>query len=437
MRYRLRDLPSLLRSEQGRKSLFLGQVSRFWPLLRIYAAIYRRTILRNVRLIAVAGSLGKTTTARAAATAVGSRMPDGVSNRRETLVLDLLSYSSRNPYAVLEAGINGPGIMKGYASMLKPDIVVVTSIASEHILSFKNLENTRNEKAEMVRALTPDKTAILNADDPNVMWMAQETSARIITCGFSSAADIRASEPNLTSDGKMTFALIYNGKSWPVSFSIPGRHMVFPVLAAVAVALAQKKDIGDTISNLEKMQPAEGRMQPVKIPSGALLIRDGFKSTRESVWSALETLEQFPGKRKILVLGGIAEIFNWEFAEFYPDLGRKIAKAADYAYLTIHTKPFKRCRAAAVESGIKPENVKKIDLDPVSILPYLPNDLGSGDVILIKGKTDYKISRLSLLLMGRNVKCRLTNCRLGVACKDCELLEQETEYSALHGPNRS
>ncbi len=436
MRYRLRDLPSLLRSEQGRKSLFLGQVSRFWPLLRIYAAIYRRTILRNVRLIAVAGSLGKTTTARAAATALGSRIPDKVSNRKETLALDLLSYSGKDHFAVLEVGLSGPGIMRHYASMLDPDIAIITSIASEHILSFKTLENTRNEKADMLRSLGPEKTAILNADDPNVMWMASQTRARVITCGFSSAADIRASEPEFNSDGKMTFNLHHMGRTWPLSCSIPGRHMVFPFLAAAAAALAEKKDIRITIANLEKMQPAEGRMQPVQLPSGALLIRDDFKSNRESLQAALETLAGVPAERRILVLGGVAEISSRDGYDYYRELGRRIAASADHALLFLHKNAFRRCRNEAVAAGLVPDQIVRVSGNPLNALPLLPADLEEGDVILVKGKNEFRASRISLRLMGINVKCRQEKCRLAVDCRDCELREQEHQTSPLLRPSR-
>ena len=71
---------------------------------------------------------------------------------------------------------SGPGQMRQQAAMVRPDLVVVTAIAGDHWRSLSTLDITRNEKAEMVRALKPSGVAILNADDPNVRWMATQTN---------------------------------------------------------------------------------------------------------------------------------------------------------------------------------------------------------------------------------------------------------------------
>jgi UDP-N-acetylmuramoyl-tripeptide--D-alanyl-D-alanine ligase len=78
--------------------------------------------------------------------------------------------------------------------MIRPNVVVVTCIGSEHNRSFKTLEATRKEKSEMVAILPPTGLAVLNGDDPNVMWMRSRTSARIITYGFGKSNDVRAED---------------------------------------------------------------------------------------------------------------------------------------------------------------------------------------------------------------------------------------------------
>ena len=435
MRYRWREMPSLLLSRQGRKSMLAGQLARFAPMIRIFTTVYRRTILRNVRVVAVIGSLGKSTTTRAIAAAISHRQPDGVSNAGNALAFDLLKHSSRCGNAVLEAGLKGPGTMKKWASMLNPDVVAVTSIASEHILSFGTLENTRNEKAEMLRFLTPEKTAVLNADDPHVMWMASQTTARIITCGFSDGADVRAENLEFDSSGRMAFSIKTGEISIPVKVCIPGKHMAFPILAAFAVARIEGREPQSVIAALERMEPLEGRMQPVKLPSGALLIRDDFKSNRESVKAALETMKAIPARRRILVLGGVSEIPNTDRYEFWREMGRTIAGSADYAVLFLQKNPFRRCRIEAVAAGMNPENLVRADCEPVSALSLIPQDLAEGDVILVKGRSDLRTSRLSLSLMGRKVRCRVTRCHLAADCRECELLEKSDPNNPLLGPN--
>ena len=437
MRYRWRELPSILRSRQGRKSMLAGQLARFWPVIRIFTTVYRRIVLRNVRVVAVIGSLGKSTTTRAVAAAIGHREPDGVSNALNALAFDLLNHSPWSSHAVLEAGINGPGFMKKWAAMLHPDIVVVTSIASDHILSFGTLENTRNEKAEMLRGLSPEKTAILNADDPNVMWMAGQTEARIVTCGFSDTADVRALNFEILPSGSMSFLIEAEGQFYPIRVSVLGRHMVFPILAAVAVALFEKKDLSETCRVLEKIHPQEGRMQTEKLASGAVLIRDDFKSNMESVQAALDTLKEYPAKRKILVLGGVSEIKNSDRYEYYRKLGKEIASSTDYSCLFLRKNNFRRCRNEAVAAGMDSEKIKRVGYDPLEAVSLLPAGLGDGDVILVKGRSEHRTARLSLHLMGRCVQCRLPSCHIAVDCEKCELLEHGSGNSPLTGVNRT
>ncbi len=384
---------------------------------------YRRTLLRKVKIISVTGSLGKSTTSRTIAAVVGDTRLKGFSNTTSMVIRNMLRYRPSSQYAVLETAINGPGYADDYARMLKPDIVIVTSIASEHILNFGSLKNTRLEKSRMPHSLPPGKTVILNADDPNVMWMSRKTRARIITFGIDEKADIMAENIQISPPGSMEFDARIKNKIFRLKTALLGKHMIYPALAALAVAFAEGLDMEESCCRLQRMGSVEARMHGVVLDSGAILIRDDYKATRESVWRALETLSDFPAKRRILVLGGVGEVFNQEFKKFYPDLGRRIGQSVDYAYLYLHSKPFRYCVNGAVSSGMERSRITKINLDPISVLPTLPDDLGKGDVILVKGKGNYKISRLSLALMGKRVNCRLMSCPVSASyCDDCSRL---------------
>lgn len=437
MRYRISEIPALLKSNQGRKSLWAGQTARVWPLFSLFVSAWRRTFQRKLKVVAITGSLGKSTTARAVATALQARIPDGISNSRYALARDLFSYSLAENLAVIEAASAHPGAMKFSAMMLNPDIAVVTSIASEHILSFGSLEGTRREKVNLIRGLSPEKRVILNADDPNVMWMAGKTKAGIITCGFSENAEFRALDYQLVPGQGIHFLISSREGTWPVRIGIPGRHMVFPILAAFAVAVIYGIAPETALNRLEKLEPLDGRMQLFRAPSGATVIRDDFKSNKESLKSALETMRDYPARRKILVLGGVDEIRNKELYSYYRELGKTIAISADIAILFLHRKPFRRCKSAAVEAGMDPENIIRVQGDPLSALPLLPENLGEGDLLLVKGKNRHRTSRLSLRLLGHQVGCRIPICQLGVDCEVCEMLEKDDLDNPLMGPNRT
>jgi UDP-N-acetylmuramoyl-tripeptide--D-alanyl-D-alanine ligase len=425
---KIRKKLNLLKTPFGRKDISHTLLNQLYPVTRPLAAVYRRTVLRQVKIISVIGSLGKSTTCRAIAAVVGDKKLKGYSNYKNSIIRNMLKHGPSSPYAVLETAVGGPGLMGGYGSMLQPDIVVVTSIASEHILTFGSLENIREEKAAMLRGLAKDKTAVINADDPNVVWMASQTSAGIITYGTSEKADIRAENIRVSPPEGMEFDVRIDGRTFHLRIPLLGRHMIYPSLSALAVAMHESMDISEACGILQNLRSMDARMNTVTLPSGAVLIRDDYKATRESVWRALETMEEYPAKRKILVLGGVSEIFNEERYEFYRDLGSRIARAADHAFLYLQKNSFRRCRIGAVEAGMDPDQITRIRFDPLSVASLLPEDLGIGDLVLVKGRTDYKISRLSLVLMGKKVNCRLMSCSVTTShCDECYMLERGWE----------
>jgi len=424
MRYKLGDLPSLLKTSTGRRSLLMGQISRFFPAFRMAARFYRTNALKDMRLAAVVGSLGKTTTARAIACLPGIAAPENERNADYAVILNLLSLPSQSRFGVMEVGIDGPGQMSPNARMIRPDIVIVTSIAHEHILSFKTLENTRAAKAEMVEVLPDSGTAILNADDPNVMWMAGRTGARIITFGLHSPADVMGRITGTDFPRGMKLEVNAGGETFELNTRISGRHMAYPLLAALAFAWSEKIDLSECISRLEQFQPVEGRMQLINLDSGAEIITDEIKSTRETIWSSLDTLKECRAKRKIAICGSASEVTNDIRYDFHRDWGRRIAESADLAIIINNREMFRTIRRGATLAGMPAERLKRASGNPLSVLRELPDDLGEGDLILIKGRTDERMARITLALEGKKVGCKLRRCPTrSLWCRTCPWLE--------------
>jgi len=169
MKSRPSEYLRMLRTPLGRWELWKEAVFGAWPPLRLTASAYRRMLLSKTRLAAVTGSLGKTSTLHALSAALDAPLPRFRFNHYGFLASSLLRIPPGRTYALFEVGLNGPGQMESYAHMLKADIAVVTSIASDHICSFKSLECTAREKGALVRALTEKGLAVLNGDDPRVL----------------------------------------------------------------------------------------------------------------------------------------------------------------------------------------------------------------------------------------------------------------------------
>jgi UDP-N-acetylmuramoyl-tripeptide--D-alanyl-D-alanine ligase len=208
----------------------------------------------------VTGSSGKTTTTRAIVAALGGRPRSApFRNAKGFIALAVLLIRPGRRHAVIEVGLTGPNQMTSYARVIRPDIAVVTSIGSEHNRSFGNLEATRDEKALLVRALPASGIAVLNGDDLHVRWMRQHTRARVTTFGFDDTNDVRASPPTLDWPNGMRFRLSTPNETRDVRVRLVGRPMVYPILAAVAVALEEGLPLDDILAALEKLEPTKGR----------------------------------------------------------------------------------------------------------------------------------------------------------------------------------
>jgi UDP-N-acetylmuramoyl-tripeptide--D-alanyl-D-alanine ligase len=207
--------------------------------------------------VAVVGSLGKSTTPRSLSAALGCDLPNpyqiGFDNAYNSVALRTFEIRPFAPYTVVEAGIREPGQMAPIARMLRPNVSVVTSIKSDHYEYLGTLQTTRHEKSEMVRALPASGTAVLNGDDPNVRWMEGQTSAKVVTFGFGSGNDVRADNISLHWPHGMQFRLHAYGETRDIRIRLVGKHMVYAVVAAVAVALAEGLTLAQVIPALASL----------------------------------------------------------------------------------------------------------------------------------------------------------------------------------------
>jgi UDP-N-acetylmuramoyl-tripeptide--D-alanyl-D-alanine ligase len=426
MRFRIRDLPAMLRTPAGRMHVRQGLAYRSWPLLSRLARMYRRTLVRKTRVIAVAGSFGKSTTTRAIAAALG--VPEHgsmLSNAWSWIVLALLRIQPGQRHAVIEVGISKPGQMKAYARTVGPDVAVITAIGSEHHRSLGTLEVTRAEKSWMLQVLPVSGAAVLNGDDPNVMWMKQKTRARVVTFGFAAECDVRAGEIRLDWPRGTHFHLTAFGEERDVVIRLLGRHMVYPILAAIAVSHLEGYALDPTLARLRELAPTPGRMDPVLLPNGVTVLRDDFKSTLETVHTALDVLTQIPASRRVVLLGSVSEPPGAQ-RPIYQALGERIAGIA--SHLVVFNHDFAPLWSGARRAGMPRTSVTDAGRTARDAAEALSKLLRPGDVLLIKGRGPEKLDRVRLILEGRRVGCDIRYCSLRTQeCEQCPMLERGWE----------
>ncbi len=420
---RLRDITALLATPVGRRQVALEASLRLWPAVAPLVQAYRAVAFARTPVVVVVGSQGKSTTVRAVRAALGLPGHRWVDfNAGTEIAVNLALSPPRRRAAVLEVGIGGKGQMQGYASRLKPTMVVVTCIGTEHHGSLGSKGEIRAEKAKMVEALPASGTVFLNADDEHVLWMRSRTAAECVTFGLSPSAAIRASELRAEWPEGIAFTLHFEGRKIATRTRFVSVHLVRAFLAAVGVAVRLGEPLPAVLERLSAVTPAPRRLEPRRLRNGAWLLRDEYKSSLETIDAALDVMEAIPGRR-FVVLGEVSEPPGSQ-GPIYRRLGERIAGFAHAAVFVGGN--FDRYRAGARAGGMSREHLLDAGRSWRVAAEYLKETLREGDVVLVKGRDTQRLDRISLSLLGRDVQCSLTECPLP-DCDRCPLLTGQSQ----------
>ncbi len=395
-------------------------LQRSWPVLGPAAALHRGTLARSKPVIAVVGSYGKTTTTAAIDAALGlpgTRFGNGFAGPAVDL---LTSLPGRTPLAV-EVGIGRKGQMLRHARALRPDLVVFTAIGSEHGRSLGSLEEIREEKARIFSGMRPGGTAVLNGDDPHVRCLAERVPGRVVTFGFGKGNDVRLLARRLDWPHGTLLEVDCFGEPIEVRTRLLGRVAAYPVAAALAVARLLGGDRAETVRGLESLPPRPGRLQLLRLPQGAWLLDDTYKSNLETIEAALDLLEEIPARR-LAVMGEIHEPPG-SAGPLYRAFGARLARIADCVVTFGSRKSGASFRSGARQAGLSPDIFVHAGRDWRKAAELVGERLQPGDVVLVKGRYAQRLMRLSLTLSGRPVRCALTECNLPMpGCHVCSRL---------------
>lgn len=412
-----------------RAFLIRGTNAAAWRCVRlltvpclVLAWLCRRTVGRRAVVIAVAGSYGKTTTTRAIRHLFGlpaSTWVDANANCFGLVGIALLRGLLQSRVVVVEIGTARPGQMARYAAALRPSIVVVTCIGSEHVQAYRDIDHLRDEEAVIVRGLPADATAVLSADDPRVASMAGETRARVVTFGTGRDADVRAGGFTVDWPQGTRFDVTIAGDTHPVATAVVGAEMARCVLAALAAVVAADRAVAHAIRVAAEFTPTRGRLEPRPLPGGAVILRDDYKSTVDTVVAALDVLAGVPAGRRIVVLGDLDMPPPPERA-WYRAIGEQAGRVADEVVLV--GRKHEHYRAALRRGGLADDRIRRVRT-VAEAAKELSGRLGPGDVVLVKGRETQRLTRVILALEGRRVDCGVESCRMHLtSCDECPLL---------------
>jgi UDP-N-acetylmuramoyl-tripeptide--D-alanyl-D-alanine ligase len=340
----------------------------------------RREARRQLKVVGVTGSVGKTTTKELTASVLATRYPllrnEGNLNSEIGLPLVLLELTQRHRRAVLEMGMWAPGEITLLCEIAQPATGIVTNVGPSHMERLGSIEAIADAKAELVKALPPDGVAVLNSDDPRVAAMAERTPAHVMTYGLGAEADVRAEDIDSRGLAGVHFTLVHGAERAPVYSRLPGRAMVHNALAAAAAAITDGLELDDIAAALSEAQiPA--RLTAHKGRAGSLIIDDTYNASPASMRAALDLLGEVPG-RKFAVLGDMRELGDAE-EEGHRAVGTYAAGIADVIFAVGGLGRTIGEAAEAAGHG----HVRIVE-DKREIARELIPQLAPGDVVLLK-----------------------------------------------------
>jgi UDP-N-acetylmuramoyl-tripeptide--D-alanyl-D-alanine ligase len=344
------------------------------------AANYRKSL--SLRVVAITGSNGKTSTKDFAASVLGRKFrvtkTQGNFNNHVGLPRTILEATSQDEVSVWEIGMNHPGEVAALAKIAAPDAAIVTNVGVAHIEFMGTREAIAREKGALAEAVGSEGTVILNADDPFSEGIAKRTRARVVFAGINSGV-LRATDIEQSADGS-EFTILEGAHRSRAQLSVPGLHMVQNALLAVAAGRALGVSLEECAVGLATAPLTKARLQ-IKEINGVQFLDDSYNANPDSMKAALRTLVELDAEgKRIAVLGEMRELGN-ETQRGHEEVGEEAAALGVDQLIGIGEMGGIISRAAKKAGLEKSDNVGSTS-EAAEVLIDIAEP---GDLILVKG----------------------------------------------------
>jgi UDP-N-acetylmuramoyl-tripeptide--D-alanyl-D-alanine ligase len=353
-------------------------------------------------VVAVTGSVGKTTTKDLLAAVLATRLETVANhasfNNEVGLPLTLARLEASTEAMVVELGARAPGHVAALARLARPGVGVVVNVGEAHVGVFGSRQAIAEAKAELVEALGPGGVAVLNADDPLVAAMAGRTPARVVTFGLGADAAVRATGVELDAEGRARFRLVTAGGGADVALPAVGEHLVTDALAAAAAAGALGFAPREVAAGLGAASLSPSRMQVTRRADGLTVIDDAYNANPTSTAAGLKALAA-AGRgrgRTVAVLGEMAELGDTAVTE-HDRIGRLVARLGIDRLVGVGELGQVIVRAARME-GMWPEEAEAV-ADADAALAAVAASVEPGDVVLVKASRVVALDRVAARLL--------------------------------------
>ena len=344
-------------------------------------AKYKRS-LYNIPVIAITGSVGKTSTKDLVYEVVNKKYktlkPVGNLNNHIGLPLTILGLKDHEAL-VVEMGMNHLKEISLLTNIAKPTIAIITNIGTAHIGNLGSRENILKAKLEITESLKPNSPLIINNDDDMLNKEGPNLNKKynLITVGIDNKSTYNATniEDNIFSS---TF-YINNDK---ININVGSKAFIYNSLVAYAVGKILKIDSKDIIDAIAKFKLSPHRLEKKVSKTGITIIDDTYNANQDSMINSLSILSKVKNKRRVAILADILELGNYT-KEIHENIGKKIFPNTLDILITVGENA-KLIAKEAQKNNFKNTNIYNFK-DYKDCLENVQTLLSKNDIVLLKG----------------------------------------------------
>lgn len=341
----------------------------------------------DARVVAITGSVGKTTTKEIIATALTGSYDvyrnEGNLNNHIGVPLSLLELRHQPEVAVVELGMNHAGEIRRLVEIADPDMRVWTNVAEVHAAFFDSIEAIADAKAEILEYAVATTELVVNAGDPRIMSRVGSFPGVTTTFAVDGPADVSATDVQILGLGGMEATIHAAAGAAPLRTPLLGRGQVANLTAAIAVALRFQVPLDVAVSRVTACGPQSRRGQVIRI-GGLTLVDDTYNSSPAALRTALDAVgRETSARRRVAIVGEMLELGS-RAEVLHEECGRAAVAAGFDLVITVGGGGAPAFAAGALAAGL-PDSAVMTFPTSTEAAEAVGTVVGAGDVVLVKG----------------------------------------------------
>jgi UDP-N-acetylmuramoyl-tripeptide--D-alanyl-D-alanine ligase len=351
----------------------------------------------NVRRIAVTGSVGKTTTRDMVYYILSEKYVTGrpIANYNSNVgvPLTIFSFDDTMEVAVFELGLENIGDIHRYAEITEPEVGIITNVGISHMENLGSRENIRKAKMEIADFLGPDNMLVINESCDLLNKEDIHGDYKVVSIGYEDEDYVVSDVCDLGERG-IEFTLKTGDVERRIALGVPGAHNAINAALAIAACTQFGISIDVACEGLKKLQ-LTGKRLSVREAHGIKVIDDSYNAAPDSMKSAINTLMNASGTRKVAILGGMNELGS-DSRAYHEEIGRYAAEKGVSLFIGVADKA-RDMVAGAEEGGCRTLWFETKE----ELYPRLPELLQAGDVVLIKASNSLQMYKVADEIINR------------------------------------